>query len=318
MHPKVFVSHASEDKERFVLKFATELREHGIDAWIDKWEMQPGDSLVDKIFEEGIKQASAVIVILSKNSERKPWVVEELNAGYIKKINEKSKLIPVIIEDCEVPECLRSIVWVKIKNLNDYKTELDSIVASVYDVNEKPELGAAPAYTTLIHGDSPISSHSKIDNSIIKISCEEAIKSKSYSIDADNIFFKAGEPIFPENELIESIRYLGEYGFFDLTYLIGKKIPECTITPSGFELYARSNIENYGEKFQSVIFSIINKELRSGEEISRDTGQPEFLVNHILDTLASGGLLKITKSMNGGIRIRIYEVSSSLRRKIKN
>ena len=32
-HPKVFISHASEDKERFVVNFATALRENGIDAW---------------------------------------------------------------------------------------------------------------------------------------------------------------------------------------------------------------------------------------------------------------------------------------------
>ena len=32
LNPKVFVCHASEDKERFVLGFATRLRERGIDA----------------------------------------------------------------------------------------------------------------------------------------------------------------------------------------------------------------------------------------------------------------------------------------------
>lgn len=56
MSRKVFVSHASEDKERFVNEFATKLRVNGIDAWLDKWEMLPGDSLVDKIFEEGFKE----------------------------------------------------------------------------------------------------------------------------------------------------------------------------------------------------------------------------------------------------------------------
>ncbi|MCQ9427586.1 toll/interleukin-1 receptor domain-containing protein, partial [Pseudomonas sp. LJDD11] len=55
MSPKVFVSHASEDKDRFVLDFAKQLRANGIDAWLDKWEMLPGDSLVTKIFDEGIK-----------------------------------------------------------------------------------------------------------------------------------------------------------------------------------------------------------------------------------------------------------------------
>ena len=58
MNPKVFISHASEDKERFVMNFASKLRANGVDAWLDKWEMLPGDSLVDKIFEEGIKEAA--------------------------------------------------------------------------------------------------------------------------------------------------------------------------------------------------------------------------------------------------------------------
>lgn len=38
--------------------------------------MLPGDSLVDKIFEEGLKEAQAVIVVLSRISVEKPWVRE--------------------------------------------------------------------------------------------------------------------------------------------------------------------------------------------------------------------------------------------------
>src|SRR5450755_2068887 len=101
--PRVFVSHASEDKERFVNRFAARLRENGVDAWLDKWEMLPGDSLVDKIFEEGLKDAQAVIVVLSRISVGKPWVREELNAAFVKRVNTGSKLIPVVIDDCEVP-----------------------------------------------------------------------------------------------------------------------------------------------------------------------------------------------------------------------
>ncbi len=81
MPPKVFISHASEDKQRFVVNFAKQLRDNGVDAWLDQWEMKPGDSLVDKIFEEGLKEASAVIIVLSTNSVRKPWVLEELNTS---------------------------------------------------------------------------------------------------------------------------------------------------------------------------------------------------------------------------------------------
>ncbi len=52
--PRAFISHASEDHD-FVEHLATRLRQdHGIDAWVDNWEMLPGDSLVSKVFAEGI------------------------------------------------------------------------------------------------------------------------------------------------------------------------------------------------------------------------------------------------------------------------
>ena len=50
-----FLSHASEDKA-FVLDFAARLRKRGIDLWLDRWEILPGDSFVDKIFK-GAKPA---------------------------------------------------------------------------------------------------------------------------------------------------------------------------------------------------------------------------------------------------------------------
>src|SRR6266853_2823351 len=111
---KAFISHASKDKERFVLGFATKLREKGIDAWLDRWEIKPGDSLVEKIFEEGIKNANAFLVVLSFNSISKPWVREELDSGVVRKIEKSCRLIPILIDDCEVPQALKHLKWVRI------------------------------------------------------------------------------------------------------------------------------------------------------------------------------------------------------------
>src|SRR5437867_4102745 len=142
MNPKVFVSHASEDKDQFVLAFALKLRNNGVDAWVDRWEMLPGDSLVDRIFEQGIKNAQAIIVVISTNSIKKKFVREELNAALVKRINEASKLIPVIIDDCEIPESLKSTVWEKIRDLNNYDAEFERILLSIYGKYDKPALGS--------------------------------------------------------------------------------------------------------------------------------------------------------------------------------
>lgn len=91
--PRAFVSHASEDKQRFVIDFATKLRAAGIDAWLDRWEMRPGDSLVRRIFDEGIGTADSFIIVLSANSIDKPWVREELDAGVVRRIEDDCRLI---------------------------------------------------------------------------------------------------------------------------------------------------------------------------------------------------------------------------------
>src|SRR5699024_5976348 len=130
MAKKVFLSHASEDKDRFVIDLATRLRENGVDAWLDKWEMFPGDSLVDKIFEEGLKEADAIIVVLSKLSVDKPWVKEELNVSIVNKISHGTKIIPVVLDDCEIPEALTSTLWQNINNLNNYDEGFKRIISS--------------------------------------------------------------------------------------------------------------------------------------------------------------------------------------------
>lgn len=141
---RVFISHAVEDKDRFVLDFARRLRDSGVDAWVDEWELLPGDPLVDKIFE-GIKYARAMVIILSKYSVNKPWVREELYAGFLKRLEGKCRIIPVVIDDCEIPEALRSTVWLRVPDLGHYEDAFQGILNSIYGVNCKPPLGAPAA-----------------------------------------------------------------------------------------------------------------------------------------------------------------------------
>ena len=80
--PKVFVSHASEDKDRFVVEFARRLRENGVNAWLDQWEMKPGDSLVDKIFEvvRDVYAQGVTVLLVEQNASR---ALALANRGYV-------------------------------------------------------------------------------------------------------------------------------------------------------------------------------------------------------------------------------------------
>jgi hypothetical protein len=143
--PKAFISHASDDKERFVLDFARRLRERGVDAWLAQWEIAPGDSLVERIFDEGIGQADAFVVVLSKLSVTKPWVREELDAGVVRRISERCRLIPVVLDDVEVPLPLRHLRWLLVNELG-IDAVIDEIVRTLFGWTEKPLIGPPPGY----------------------------------------------------------------------------------------------------------------------------------------------------------------------------
>jgi predicted transcriptional regulator len=317
MNPKVFISHASEDKERFVLNFATKLRAKGIDAWLDKWEILPGDSLIDKLFEEGIKNAQAVIVVVSNFSVNKPWVREELNAAVVKKINNGSKLIPVVIDDCEVPEALQSTVWVKIKDVHSYEAELESIVRAIYDHREKPPIGSPPTFVKTIIDLVP--GLSKVDSLILKLACEEAIERKHLLVDADGVWERTKSFEIPEEEFHETLEILHSRGFIKgQKYFDGTdRFHHFSITAGGFESYAKIYTGNYNSVIKAVGLQIVNQGQHNTTEIAASLSLPLLTVNHIVRQFKNRGWIKTVESTAGDFNIYVFADSPELKRRLR-
>jgi hypothetical protein len=75
----VFVSHASEDKERFVRPLVSALDEAHLSVWFDENELRPGDSLIQAV-EKGLARSRFAIVVLSPAFFAKRWPRTELDA----------------------------------------------------------------------------------------------------------------------------------------------------------------------------------------------------------------------------------------------
>lgn len=310
MIPKVFICHAGEDKDRFVIEFAKKLREHGIDAWLDKWEILPGDSLIDKIFEEGLKNADSIIIVLSENSIKKPWVQEELNASMVKRISKGTKIIPVVIDNCEIPESLKSTLWERITDLSCYKENMDRIVAAIFGQREKPPIGKSPVYTTFDVVN--ISGLTKGDNLVLMMSCESEMKDYNYIVDPKKIFIKDGEFIIPEIELKESLEILDQNGYIEFHRTLGNDLDSYSIRLYGFEEYARAYIPEYQDIIKEVIILILNQNMRENFQISESLKKPLCLVDHIFKLLESNDHIKLSNEL--GRSNTIFQVSPSLKR----
>ena len=297
MNPKVFISHASADKERFVMEFASKLRENGVDAWLDKWEMLPGDSLVDKIFEEGIKEADSFIIVLSSHSVNKPWVREELNASFVKRIGKNSKIIPVVLDNCTVPECLQSTIWENINNHQDYEESFTRILNSILGVLDKPLLGQAPSYaTTKVN---KLQGLHKIDTLVFTQACQTVLSKANKSVNLSEIYNDLKAQEISDEDILESLEVLDSKGYIKATKVFGGSIPFFTISTFGFDQFAQANIDNYGEKINDICIKLINHSLKNNADVVDMTKHPLVLVNHVFNLLENKGLINMVKALGG-------------------
>jgi len=314
-HPRVFLSHASEDKPRFVLDFATRLRARGIDVWLDWWEMYPGDSLVDKIFEEGLKDAAAVIVVLSASSVDKKWVREELNASVVARISKGTRLIPVVLDNVTVPEALKSTVWVPIPDLSSCEEELDRIVASIFDIRAKPPLGEPPPYTRT---NFTVVGLSAQDAQVLKFFCEGAIKRDGLlGVNTDETAKLAEQVGIAREQFLDSATVLVEHGYLKPAEVMAPTPPYYTVTTRGFDSYVRSQVPGYDSLMGAVVSEIVNKGNLYNQEIMQALGRSDFLlVDHILDVLNLKGLVSLSKCL--GHQTYVQKMSPRLKRLLES
>ncbi len=315
MNPRVFVSHASEDKDRFVRDFATRLRSKGIEAWVDEWEIVPGDSLVDKIFEEGIGEAQAMIVVVSEHSVNKRWVREELNAGVVRRINNASNLIPVVIGDVDesrMPESLKAVVWERIKDLDSYDAELERVVRAIYDHREKPPLGPAPVYAQVSIDNIP--GLTELDSLVLKVCCEAQLQEESihFILRPRTVFERAEAMELPQEEMLETLEVLGNRGYLKLNTTADGHLLTLRVTDYGFGEYARVHIPDYDSVFRSVALQLVNHGKNNSRKILEALDQPAVLVEHCLNVLADRGYIG-AQTFDGGLMF-IYKVSPELKR----
>jgi hypothetical protein len=124
----VFISYSHNDKD-FVDKLALILVDRRIRVFIDRWEMKLGDSITNKV-QDAISDASFLMVILSKSSVQSNWCKREITSALVLELERKRVvLLPILIEDCEIPLFLRDKFYADFRSSfdNGLKTVLESL-----------------------------------------------------------------------------------------------------------------------------------------------------------------------------------------------
>jgi hypothetical protein len=315
MSKKVFISYAGEDVD-FANDLATKLRAKGLDVWLAKWEILPGDDLVDQVFEKGLKDAHVVIVILSQASVDKPWVRAELNVAAVRRINGLTKLIPVVLDDCEIPEALRSTLYQRIKDQANYDDELEAITHSIFEFRDKPALGHPPAYA--VSSIAAIPGLRKTDGLVLKLVGEHAFTTGTGEVDSETLLEKTRLEELSDKQVIESLEGLQRAAYLRISYVqnTSKPFRSVILTGYGIQIYAQNYIDGYSHLRKDVVHQIINLKQYDSTNISVALNKPILLVNHIVDTLASQKAFKTIRSHAGDYNRHIYQISSLLNREL--
>ena len=147
---EAFLSYQSSD-ETFVKALASCLRANGVEVFLDKWDITPGDSIPSGI-EEALARCQLFLYVLSPASVESKWVQAEYHAFLYRKMNEHElRIIPVLWRDCTAPPFVAPLRRVDFRNFDPGNpTHLDAgnpgplqeLLGAIYRTPQKPPLGA--------------------------------------------------------------------------------------------------------------------------------------------------------------------------------
>jgi hypothetical protein len=111
---RIFLCHASEDKPK-VRNLYFRLRAAGFNPWLDEEDLLPGQNWEAEI-TRAVRESDVVLVCLSKNATNKTGFVQKEVVFALDVADKQPEgtiyLIPVRLDNCEVPDRLQRWQWV--------------------------------------------------------------------------------------------------------------------------------------------------------------------------------------------------------------
>lgn len=286
-----FLSYAHEDRE-FAEKTAIELRKAGIDVWMDKWEINVGDSIIQKIFREGLSNCDVFLIIVSCASVDSTWVKEEIDAAFIKKIEGITRIIPIIKEKCEIPLNLRPLSWADLSE--DFDSGIRQIIKSIYGVSDKPPLGKIPEYiVTLKNSVGGLSKIASTIGSVFISHAEEKMRFDEY-ITSEELHKFA--PMLTIEEFNDAVDELEEYGLVKTIKYFGTAPYDFGSIKPTYALFLHFKDEGLDydpiEDIKSVAATIASKNQLNGKTLQEYTKIQPLRLNRAVAYLDDYGIIE--------------------------
>ena len=176
----IFISYGHDEHEKLIRKIAEDLRNEGIDVWID-YDCLYGSSQWEQRIESGIQASNWIVVFMTNYSMRRPdgYCLDEISfARFYNK-----QIMPIKIQNVPPPISIARIQWL---DMSEYATA-DGMIDDEYYQKKKAEL----------------------------LEILQGFKHLDYNIDANYLLINKLKPLDNESYLTPLKRFFGRKWLFD-------------------------------------------------------------------------------------------------------
>ncbi|MBN8790556.1 MAG: toll/interleukin-1 receptor domain-containing protein, partial [Terrimonas sp.] len=128
MPDKFFISYSRVDTP-FVLKLANDLKNAGVNIWLDQLDIPPGAHW-DNAIEAALNSATCVLAIISPQSMESKNAMDEISFA----LEQDKKVIPVLLTNTETPFRLRRLQ--RIDFTGEYEKGVNQLLKAIHITGE--------------------------------------------------------------------------------------------------------------------------------------------------------------------------------------
>lgn len=126
--PNVFVSHRCADSDA-ASRLADSLRKAGHDVWLDKWAIDIGDSIVERM-NDGLEGSAYLVLCYSDSGVMSPWISREWMSALARQLQDRNvRVLPVMLTGDEAPAILADIRAADLRS--DWDKGLELLLRSI-------------------------------------------------------------------------------------------------------------------------------------------------------------------------------------------
>jgi hypothetical protein len=310
-NPKAFVSYAGQDGE-LAEAIARGLIAEGIEIFLDRWEILPGDNFVQKL-NEGLRRAEFFILLLSSYSLNRVWPKAEQDAATVRMVEDNARVIPVNlgVRSQDLPPLLRVIHWVSLGDPSGVPSAVGRIRDAIYRTSPKPPLGPVPAFAQA----SALNLHlhpelSPADKTVLRILFEIG-KERQFMADRDEYSTLALEKGLSREALKDSLAMLEHEGMVS----IEGAHELVTLYPGTVDECCGELVAEYEARKRQILAAATSGEWGIlTDQIREQCGEEEWLVCAVARWAEERELLKLQMVNRGHECYSIYDVSPVLKR----